>query len=137
MTWGGCVAAEAAYIASIAIAYCYVQDTRGQQAMLKVTVAFGDGYGSPGADILAGPMFANGTIADQAGAFTFVSVSGGVYGFAGGGSYAWGEGSACNCDVKTVFVGGGVGVPGVSVTFGRSCTEVAWITDGPANIAPC
>jgi RHS repeat-associated protein len=129
-TYGECVAGDAQLGYGVSVATCHVHDSLGNEAMLMITVAPGDAVATPGASVIAGGMLANGSIADQAGEFTFVTVSWGE-GFAGGVTYARGTGNECHCTVKSAFVGGGVGIGG-GITFGRSCTEIAWITPSTA-----
>jgi hypothetical protein len=129
-TWGVCGATELSALAGLAITYCNVWDSLGNEALLRVTVAPGDAFAtSIGADFIAGPMYAVGSIADQLGAFTFVSVSAG-YGIGAGGSVAVGQGSECGCTVVSDFGGIGVSTPGIGVMIGVSNTEVvAWKVD--------
>jgi RHS repeat-associated protein len=124
-TAGSCSVGEASGGIGVGIAYCHVWDTLGNEAMLKVTVALGDEYGTLGASVVAGAMSADGSIEDQGGEFQFVTVSWGE-GISGAVTFAWGTGNACHCAVGSMFVGGGVGIGG-GIIYGRSCTEIAWI----------
>jgi len=125
MTWGECVAGDAQAGYGVSVSFCHVQDSLGNEAMLMITVVPGDAYATPGLSVVAGGMLANGSIADQAEYFQFVTVSWGE-GVSGAVTYAWGTGNECHCAVKSVFAGGGVGIGG-GVAYGRSYTDIAWI----------
>jgi RHS repeat-associated protein len=129
-TWGVCDSGEASAVAGMSIAYCRVWDTLGNDAVLRVTVSPGEAAGTTiGAGVIGGFMVSNGSVADQVGAFIFVSASAGTpYFLGGGGSFAWGHGDQCNCIVNTEFFGPGFVSPGGGITFGVSNTEIISVT---------
>jgi hypothetical protein len=126
VTTGICEAFELGLIAGEAVGYCYVEDSYGNTASLRVTIHAGDEAGLvAGASLMAGPMFSDGSIADQEGAFTFVSFSAGFW-VGAGVTQSSGHGSQCDCTVTTTWGGGGIVTPGITIVVGVSNTEIDW-----------
>jgi RHS repeat-associated protein len=93
------------------------------------TETAGGDTGVPGAGALLGPMHSNApVIADQGGVFSTAGGSASVGGYSGGADYSWGN-APDGSQIYELFIGVGVGVPGVEVHAGYTNTLTqTWVS---------
>jgi RHS repeat-associated protein len=133
MTWGNCTVGDANLGLGISYGTCWVIDTQGNRALLSITIKTGDSFSIPGASVVTGTYIANGTIADQGGAFRYVTAGFGAFGAVGSDTVSWGTGSECGCVVISWFHAAGVGFKGPVLSYGQSCTEIYWFSPSEYN----